>query len=238
MQWSRYITRFFSAHAIALTGCLFLDFSSPAFAQTDDLRLPVSLDADSTAYDGKSSMVMFRGLRLTQGRLGISADEGFASQMDFEDSTWHFEGNVVIDVENGRIVSDVADLLFSGYRLETATIAGSPATFEMRRPGSDKRTYAEAGQLVYDFDSGVIEFSGQATIMEGGNQISSSYLVYNIREQRINASSSGAGDPKVRITYTPGALDQLAEDALNEATGEDDDVPAPDPEPETGAPGE
>jgi lipopolysaccharide export system protein LptA len=115
-------------------------------AQTEDLRLPVSLDADSTAYDGKSSMVMFRGLRLTQGQLGISADEGFASRMDFEDSTWHFEGNVLIDVENGHIESDVADMKFSGYQLKTATIVGSPATFEMQRPGSEDRTYAEAGR--------------------------------------------------------------------------------------------
>jgi len=237
MQWSRYITRFLPARLIALTGCLFLDFGSPVFAQADDLRLPVSLDADSTAYDGKSSMVMFRGLRLTQGRLGISADEGFASQMDFEDSTWHFEGNIVIDVENGRIESDVADIEFLGYQLKTATISGSPATFEMRRPGSDKRTYAEAGKLVYDFVSGVVEFSGQATIMEGGNQISSRYLVYNIREQRINASSRGAGDPKVRITYTPGALDELAKDALNEDTGKEDDLATPDLEPEMGESG-
>jgi lipopolysaccharide transport protein LptA len=198
-------------------------------AQDDDLRLPVSLDADSTAYDGKSSMVMFRGLRLTQGRLGISADEGFASKMDFEDSTWHFEGNVVIDTENGHIESDVADMAFAGYQLRTATIIGSPATFEMQRPGSDDVTYAEAGKLVYDFDAGVIEFSEEATITEGGNQISSSYLVYNIREQRINASSGGEGDPKVRIIYTPGDLGELRED-VEEAASESD-IRLPEQEP-------
>lgn len=208
-------------------------FAGPALAQTDDLRLPVSLDADSTAYDGKSSMVMFRGLRLTQGRLGISADEGFASKMDFEDSTWHFEGNVVIDVENGRIESDVADMEFSAYQLETATIVGSPATFEMQRPGSEDRTYAEAGKLVYDFEAGVVEFSEDATITEGGNQISSSYLVYNIREQRINASSAGEGDPKVRITYTPGPLEELAEGAVEEEQSEEES--AQDDPPEEGS---
>jgi len=185
-------------------------------AQTDDLRLPVSLDADSTAYDGKSSVVMFRGLRLTQGRLGIAADEGYASKMDFEDSTWHFEGNIAIDVDDGHIACDVADMAFEGYRLTTATIVGSPATFEMQRPDSEDRTYAEAKRLVYDFDAGVVEFSGDAKITEGGNQISSSYLVYNIREQRINASSGGEGDPKVRITYTPGPVDGL------DGTREDD----------------
>jgi lipopolysaccharide transport protein LptA len=203
--------------------------ASVLLAQNDDLRLPVSLDADSTAYDGKSSMVMFRGLRLTQGRLGISADEGFASRMDFEDSTWHFEGNVIIDVENGHIESDVADMAFAGYQLKTATITGSPATFEMRRPGSDESTYAEAGKLVYDFDTGVVEFSENATITEGGNQISSSFLVYNIREQRINASSGGEGDPKVRIIYTPGELDDLREEIEEAASESDIALPEQDP---------
>jgi lipopolysaccharide transport protein LptA len=204
-------------------------FSITVFAQTDDLRLPVSLDADSTTYDGKSSMVMFRGLRLTQGRLGIAADEGFASKMDFEDSTWHFAGNVVIDLENGHIECDAADLEFAGYQLRTATISGSPATFEMQRPGSNQTTYAEAGKLKYDFEKGIVEFSDEASITEGGNQISSSFLVYNIREQRINASSAGEGDPKVRITYTPGALDELPEslkpDDQPEAPPSDEDDP-------------
>ena len=56
-----------------------------------------------------------------------------------------------------------------------------------------KVTYAEAGQVDYDFDEGIVEFSDNATITEGGNQISSNFLVYNILEQRINAQSTGEG---------------------------------------------
>ena len=194
---------------------------STAVGQIDELRLPISLDADSTDYDGKSSMLMFRGLRLTQGKIGVQADEGRASKLDFEDSVWHFAGNVVIDTENGHIESEAADLKFAAHQLRLATITGSPASFEMKRPGSDETTYAEAGRLEYDFDAGVVEFSEQATITEGCNQISSNYLVYNIIEQRINAQSGGDGDPKVRITYTPEATD---------ACPAVDDVPADDPE--------
>ena len=72
-------------------------------AQLGDLRLPISLDADSTDYDGKSSMLMFQGLRLTQGSIGVEADEGRASKLDFEDSVWHFAGNVIIDTENAQL---------------------------------------------------------------------------------------------------------------------------------------
>ena len=174
-----------------------------AAAQITDLRLPISLDADSTAYDGKRSMLMFRGLRMTQGTIGIEADEGRASNLDFEDSVWQFSGNVVIDVENGHIECDTADLQFTDHQLTLATIAGAPATFELTRPGSEEPTYAEAGKLRYDLLAGTIEFSGDAVITEGGNKIASNYLVYNIVEQRINAQGSREGDGKVRITYTP-----------------------------------
>ena len=202
-----------------------LSLCSGSYAQIDDLRLPISLDADSTDYDGKSSMLMFRGLRLTQGSIGIEADEGRASKLDFEDSVWHFAGNVVIDTENGHIESDAADLRFVGHQLRLATITGAPASFEMRRPNSDKVTYAEAGRLEYDFAAGVVEFSEQATISEGGNLISSNYLVYNIQEQRINAQSGGEGDPRVRITYTPGSTEDTAEANTSAEDAEKQDEP-------------
>jgi lipopolysaccharide transport protein LptA len=181
-------------------------------AQAADLRLPITLDADSTYYDGKSSMLMFQGLRLSQGQIGVQADEGRASKLDFKDSIWHFEGNVIIDVEDGHIECDSADLRFTDHTLRLASIHGSPATFEFRRPGSDEVTYAEAGRLEYDLITSVVEFSEDAIITEGGNQISSSYLVYNILERRINAQSSGDGDEKVKITYTPTDLDPPRED--------------------------
>jgi lipopolysaccharide export system protein LptA len=183
-----------------------------AKAQLTDLRLPISLDADSTDYDGKNSMLMFKGLKLSQGNIGIEADEGRASKLDFEDSVWRFSGNVIIDVENGHIECQSADLQFLEHQLIVADIVGAPATFEMTREGSDETTYAEAGILRYDLKAGTIEFSEDATITEGGNQISSSYLVYNILEQRINAQSSGDGENRVKIVYTPRDPDAGADD--------------------------
>ena len=201
-----------------------------AAAQITDLRLPISLDADSTAYDGKNSMLMFRGLRMTQGTIGIEADEGRASNLDFQDSVWQFSGNVIIDVENGHIECETADLRFTDHQLTLATIAGKPATFELKRTGSEETTYAEAGKLRYDLLAGTIEFSGDAVITEGGNKIASNYLVYNIIEQRINAQGSPDGDGKVRITYTP------KEDAADSGQPDETDAPgeSAEPQPEDG----
>jgi lipopolysaccharide transport protein LptA len=221
-------------------------------AQTSDLRLPISLDADSTDYDGKSSMLMFRGLKLTQGTIGIEADEGRASKLDFEDSVWQFTGNVVIDTDKGHIECDAADLKFTGHQLRRATITGSPATFESLRPESEEKTVAEAARLTYDFVAGSIEFSGNAVISEGGNKISSEYLVYNIAEQRIKAQSGGDEARRVKITYTPkegeespddtGPAEEpesngpAAEPANNEPAATPDDSETPDPRDSTTIP--
>ena len=110
-----------------------------------------------------------------------------------------------LTTETGHIECDTADLLFRDHQLRLATITGSPATFEVQRPGSTETTYAEAGLLKYNFETGVVEFSENAIITEGGNQISSNYLTYNIAEQRINAQSDGE---RVRIKYTPKPTEQ------------------------------
>lgn len=225
---------FFANSLVALL--LFALLPAAAVAQLTELRLPMSLDAESTSYDGKNSMLMFTGLRLTQGSIGIEADEGRASKLDFEDSTWRFSGNVVIDIENGHIECDTADLEFTDFQLRLATVTGSPATFELKRAGSDETTYAEAGKLTYDVAAGSVEFSGDATITEGGNQIASNYLVYNIPEQRISAQSGGTDDSRVRITYTPvdaDPADVVTEESPVEApAGTPDDDPLLDPEDE------
>jgi lipopolysaccharide transport protein LptA len=207
-----------NAHLLLLPG-LFLAgvlSSATALAQITDTRLPISLDADSTEYDGVNSMLVFRGLRLSQGTISIEADESRASKLDFEDSVWEFTGNVIIDVENGHIEANAANLQFVNHNLKVATIEGAPATFELQRPDSDDVTYAEAGRLRYNIETGTIEFSEEAKITEGGNQISSSFLVYNIAEKRISAQSSG-DDDKVKITYTPVDLpDDLPEKLAND----------------------
>ena len=209
---------------------LFALAQAPAsVGQVNDLRLPVIIDADRTDYDGKTSMLQFTGLRLTQGSIGIQADVAHASRMDFDDSVWRFSGNVVFDVNEGRITCNSADLRFSDFQLLEARISGSPATFRFQRAGSDESTYAEAGTLRYDVASGIIEFSGGATITEGGNQISSESLVYNIREQRINAASTGNGSDRVTVTYTPPPSSTPA----SSPTGTTDEPPADDTTPDS-----
>lgn len=177
---------------------------SLAAAQVVDLdRLPWTIDSETMAFDGKTSTIIYTGLQFSQGEISIEADEGRATTREQESSTWQFLGNVVIDLNNGHIQCDSAQLQFDGSVLTMAVVTGSPATFELTRSSADDTTYAEAGKLQYDVVKGIIEFSEQATIAESGNEISSNFLVYNITERRINADSSGDAEDRVRITYTP-----------------------------------
>jgi len=179
-----------------------------AVGQTVDLnRLPLTINSETMAFDGKTSTMIYTGLQFLQGDISIEADEGRATTQEQTNSTWQFLGNVVINVSNGHIECDAAELRFDGSALTMAVVTGSPASFEINRANTEDITYAEAGKLSYDLTKGVIEFSEQATITESGNEISSNFLVYNIAERQINADSSGEGDDRVRITYTPTDLD-------------------------------
>ena len=168
-----------------------------------DLRLPIKIDSDRSSIDGKSGTFVYTGLELTQGNISIVADEGRATVREQAEGEWHFNGNVKIVVDNGTIECSSAHLVFEQSILTRATVTGEPATFELKRADSADVTRARGGRLDYDIRRGIIEFSDDAVITEAGNEIASHYLLYNINERRIDADSSGNGDDRVRITYTP-----------------------------------
>ncbi len=192
-----------------------------AVAQTSDLdlrRLPWDIFAEKMDFDGNTSTFIYTGIKFTQGNISIQSDEGRATVDQNNSGSWSFSGNVVIDVNTGKIECDAAELLFDGNVLTRAMVTGAPASFSLQRADSGDTTYAEAGKLLYNVRNGIIEFSEQATITESGNEISSNYLVYNINERRINADSSGVDDDRVRITYTPTETgDSGGDDAVDTA---------------------
>ena len=182
---------------------LFLFDTTSINAQINSAELPINIDAESTGYLADESVLTFTKLNLSQGGISISADRGEASKLDFENSTWKFEGNIRITLENGRIESDFAHLEFEGHQIKIARIQGSPAKLLIYREDQITRTSAIANRIDYDFQKSLIDFSGNVSIQEEGNQISSEYLVYNIKDQSIQAQSDSKDNSKVKITYTP-----------------------------------
>ena len=191
-------------YKILLSTLLFSFFYSGIIhAQIDTSKLPITIDAESTGYLGDQSILTFKDLHLSQGDISISSDKGQASKLDFENSTWKFEGNVKIILKNGKVESSSAFLEFEKHQIKTAIISGNQAVIEFRREGGNSPTLAKANRIDYDFEKDIVDFSGDVTIEEDGNQISSDYLVYNINDQTIQAQSNNKDNPKVKITYTP-----------------------------------
>ena len=182
---------------------LFLFDTTSINAQINSTELPINIDAESTGYLADESVLTFTKLNLSQGGISISADRGEASKLDFENSTWKFEGNIRITLENGSIDSDFAHLEFEGHQIKIARIQGDPAKLIIYREDQITKTSAIANRIDYDFQKSLIDFTGNVSIQEGGNQISSEYLVYNIKNQSIQAQSDSKDSSKVKITYTP-----------------------------------
>jgi lipopolysaccharide export system protein LptA len=179
--------------------------------------LPISLDADTTEFDRRADEIVFRGLRISQGALGIEADLGRASRLDFEDSRWEFSGSVRITDGDARLASDRASLRFDGHELINAVVTGDPATFVDTRLRAGEPVRGRAGQLEYDLAEGVLRLSGGAWLSEGANEISGASLTYDIEGQRVLAESDESGE-RVRITITPPPeeADEAAEGAAIE----------------------
>ena len=87
--------------------------SRTTIAQIDTTSLPITIDAQSTDYEGDPLILKFKKLNLSQGNIKISSDMGQASKLDFENSTWQFMGNVEITLENGKILANKTFLEFT-----------------------------------------------------------------------------------------------------------------------------
>jgi lipopolysaccharide transport protein LptA len=167
-------------------------------------KLPISLDAASSEVDYKTNTVVFKDVVISQGDTKVQADHAQATGLDFVNSRWTFEGNVRIHAEQqGSLHSDQAVVEFRDNQISKATIEGSPAEFEQKRADSDLTARGHARQIVYDVSDGSVHLSKDAWLSDGRNEIGGPLLVYNIREQRVQAAAKPGTDERVHIRITP-----------------------------------
>jgi lipopolysaccharide transport protein LptA len=192
-------------------------------------QLPVAVDAASSEVDYKTNTVVFTKVTISQGDMRVQADHAHATGLNFANSRWNFEGNVRIDAEQrGSLRSDQAVVEFRDNHIARATITGKPAEFEQKRQNSPQTAHGHADEILYDVRDGTVRLTNDAWLSDGQNEISGPLLVYNIREQQIQAAAAPDAPPDtdqrvhISIAPHPGAT-----------TGKND---APRPEPEKGAP--
>jgi lipopolysaccharide transport protein LptA len=166
-------------------------------------KLPI--DVSSTKIDYKGDTVVFQDVVITQGETKVQADHAHATGLDnFDNSHWTFDGNVRINGEqHGSLKSDQAVVEFRNKYISKATITGNPAEFEQKRTDTAEVARGHAREIVYNVSDGTVRFSNDAWLTDGHNQISGNELVYNIREQRVQAATQPGSDEKVHILIDP-----------------------------------
>jgi lipopolysaccharide transport protein LptA len=200
MEFSTLSSRIASALAIAV-----LTWQASAADNTVG-RQNIFLDAASSEVDYKKNTVEFKDIVISQGDIKVEANhaEAAATGLNFKTGVWTFSGDVRIHVEKrGNLRSDQAVLDFKDSAIVKATITGKPAQFEQQRTESDRMARGHAGQIVYEPADGVVRLSNDAWISDGRNEIRGPLLVYNIRQQHVEAVTQPGDEDRVHITIVP-----------------------------------
>ena len=200
MRFSSLSSRIAAALAVLALACAVSAADNTASHQN------ILLDAASSEVDYKKNTVEFKDIVISQGDIKVEAKhaEAEATGLNFKTGVWTFSGDVRIHVEKrGNLRSDQAVIDFKDSQIVKATVTGKPAQFEQQRAQSDQLARGHAGQIVYEPAEGVVRLSNDAWLTDGRNEIRGPLLVYNIRQQHVQADAQPGNDDRVHITIDP-----------------------------------
>jgi lipopolysaccharide transport protein LptA len=167
---------------------------------------PYHFDAASCDSNYKTHATVCRSIVLSQGNTKVRADRAQFTCMNCQDSRWTLQGNVRIEAQpSGNLRSDRATVEVRDNRIVRATVTGNPAEFEQQRSDNLGLAKGHADQIVYDVDGGTVLLTSDAWLSDGRNEMSGPSIAYDIREQKVQATSPG-GSQGVHITITPQTL--------------------------------
>jgi lipopolysaccharide transport protein LptA len=178
------------------------DSRAPSVAKFDS-SLPISLEAQSTEFDYRNNNLLFRKVTITQGNMSVAADQAQATGLNFDNSRWNFHGKVRMNVEQGSLSADEAQIDFVNKLLRSAVISGRPAEFEQRNSKTGQVARGHAELIEYDAHTGTVKLSKDAYLTNGQYDIHGQSLRYSVRDQRVLADAPEQGTDRVHITITP-----------------------------------
>ncbi len=180
---------------------------STALAAVPAQQQTITLDAQSSEIDLRTNNVVFRKVRISQGTMSVTADQGQATRqasgLNFDSSLWVFRGNVKISMEQGQLSAEDAEITFLNKLLAKAVANGRPAEFEQRIQKTGKIAKGRADVIDYDASKGIVRLLKNAWLSDGQNEIRGEALKYNVLAQSIIADAAEQGSQRVHIIITP-----------------------------------
>lgn len=193
----------------AATAAALLCAAATAQAAVPRGAAPIALDAQSSELDLKNNNVSFRKVRIEQGNMSVTADQGQASREalggNFDNSLWVFRGNVKITMDHGQLTADDAEINFVKKLLSKAVANGKPAEFQQRIEKTGKTALGHADSIDYDARTGVVRLTRNAWLSDGQNEVRGEALRYNVNAQTIVADAAEQGSQRVHIIIAPPA---------------------------------
>ena len=229
---------------VAVAALAFLSVGALGARAKPEERPPeITYDASSMEADYKTHMMRLRDVTITYGKMTVRADRALATASDFKNSRWTFDGNVRINAEpRGNLRSDEAVVEFQDNQLKRATATGNPAEFDQKREDSNAVTHGRADQIVYDVGPGTVRLSSdrhpddRAWVSDGRSDIRSPVIVYNLREERVEATTSSGSlgtDTRVHVTIDPNEAPKMDSGGSNKPKSSEPSKPQ-SPPPQTG----
>lgn len=191
---------------LALMAPLAQAHAAPAVAR--DRQADILLESQSLSIDLKTNSAVFSKIRISQGGMSITADQGQASQqrsneLYFENNVWNFRGNVKITVEQGQLFSDDAQITFVNNVLSKAVVNGKPASFEQTVTKTGKPAKGHADTIDYDAAKHLVRFSKDAYLTNGDHEMTGQSLKYDVLAQKVIAEEAEQNSQRVHIIITP-----------------------------------
>jgi lipopolysaccharide transport protein LptA len=180
--------------------------AAPAVAH--DRQADILLESQSVSIDLKTNSAVFTKIRISQGAMSITADQGQANEqrstnLYFENNVWNFRGNVKITVEQGQLFSEDAQITFVNNVLSKAVANGKPASFEQTVTKTGKPAKGHAETIDYDAAKHLVRFLKNAYLTNGDHEIIGQSLKYDVLAQKVIAEEAEQNSQRVRITITP-----------------------------------
>ena len=137
----------------------------------------------------------------------IRAERAESTGLDASNSTWNFYGNVTITMVEGQMHADHATVLIARGRISSATVTGTPASFEQRAAeGGAVSARGRANDIHYDAAGGNLVFTGDVWFdSESTGEISSSRATYNIPARTSSFEKGDGGRVRGTIRLKSGS---------------------------------
>ena len=173
-----------------------------------DRQATILMESQSASIDLKTNSAVFTKIRISQGGMSISADQGQANEqrstdLYFENNVWNFRGNVKITVEQGQLFSDDAQITFVNNALSKAIANGKPASFEQTVTKIGKPAKGHAETIDYDANKHLVRFLKDAYLTNGDHEMTGQALKYDVLGQKVIAEEAEQNSQRVRIVITP-----------------------------------